>query len=101
MPYLFAGLLFGIFVSSGTVTAEEPPDARCIALAKEFGQNPGSLSLQELERLRFCLHQTLEYREQNLKGEVLKGTIIEPPSHSGRRSGTKPSSVPKNPETIP
>ena len=101
MRYVLPGLLVGAIFSSGTVLAEDFPDARCLTLANRFSADPDSLSLQELERLRFCLHQTFEYREQNLKGEVLKGTIIEPPSPSGRVSDPKPSSVPKNPKTIP
>lgn len=96
MRYVFTGLLVGILFSSGTVSAQEPPDNRCLILAKEFSETPGSLSLQELERLRFCINKALEHREQNLKGEILKGTIIKPPSHSGRLSNTESSTDPKN-----
>ena len=101
MRYVFTGLLVGIIFGSGMVAAKNPPDSRCLALAKEFSKNPDSLSLQELERLRFCLHQTLEYRERNLKGEVLKGTIIDPVFPSGGTSVTKPSMDPKNQKTAP
>lgn len=98
MRYVFTGLVVGILLSSTTIFAQEPPDTRCLTLAKEFSETPDSLSLQELERLRFCVHQTLEHREQNLKGEILKGTII-PPSHSGRGLDTKHPRDPKNFET--
>ena len=101
MRYVFTGFLVGIIFSGGTVFAEEPPDARCLILANQFSQAPDSLSLQELERLRFCVHKTLEHREQNLKGEILKGTIIKPPSHSGGADDIKPSADPKNLKTIP
>lgn len=101
MRYVFTGLLVGIIFGSGPVTAKEPPDAKCLALAKEFSQDPESLSIQELERLRFCLHQTMEYRERNLKGEVLKGTIIDPVFPSGKGSVTHPSTGTKNRKTNP
>jgi hypothetical protein len=96
MKYVFTGLLVGIIFSSGTVSAQEPPDARCLALANQFSEAPDSLTLQELERLRFCVQQALAHREQNLKGEILKGTIINPPSHSGGLPATKTLPDPKN-----
>ncbi len=101
MKHLLTGLLVGFIFSSSTVFAEDFPDARCLTLATQFSEAPDSLSLQELERLRFCVHKTLEHREQNLKGEILKGTIITPPSHTGGAAGTKPSTDPKNLKTNP
>ncbi|MDH5575795.1 MAG: hypothetical protein OEY80_09955 [Nitrospirota bacterium] len=96
MRYLLTGLLLGIIFSSGTVSAQEPPDAQCQNLANRFSQNPDSLAIQELERLRFCVNRALEHREQNLKGELLKGTIIEPPSLPGSSSDTTVPTPPKN-----
>ena len=96
MRYLLTGLLLGIIFSSGTVSAQEPADAQCQNLANRFSQNPDSLAIQELERLRFCVNRALEHREQNLKGELLKGTIIEPPSLPGSSSDTTVPTPPKN-----
>lgn len=96
MRYVLTGLLLGIIFSSGTVSAQEPPDAQCLDLANKFSDNPDSLAIQELERLRFCVNQTLEHREQSLKGELLKGTIIESPSPLESSSDTKPPTAPKS-----
>jgi hypothetical protein len=96
MRYVLSGFLLGIIFSSGTVSAQEPPDAKCLTLANKFSENPDSLAIQELERLRFCVNQTLEYREQSLKGELLKGTIIDPKFPSGSSSDTKTPTPPKN-----
>jgi len=101
MRSIFAGLLFGFIFGSGAVFAEEFPDSRCLTLANQFSTDPDSLSLQELERLRFCVHKTLEHREQNLKGEILKGTIIDPPSQSGKLPDTRHLTDQKNSEVIP
>ncbi len=95
MRYVFTGLLVGILFSCGTVSAQEPPDTRCLNLAKKFSEAPDSLAIQELERLRFCVQQALGHREQNLKGEILKGTIV-PPSQSGRFPDTRHFTDPKN-----
>ncbi len=100
MRYVLTGLLLGIIFSSGTVSAQEAPDAQCLTLANKFSENPDSLAIQELERLRFCVNQTLEHREQSLKGELLKGTIIESPSPSGSSIDTKPPTAPKSLEII-
>jgi len=100
MRYVLIGILLGIIFSSGMLSAQEPPDAQCLTLANKFSENPDSLAIQELERLRFCVHQALEHREQSLKGELLKGTIIEPLSPSGSSSDTKPPTAPKSPEII-
>ena len=97
MRYVFTGLLLGIIFSSGTVSAQEAPDAQCLTLANKFSENPDSLAIQELERLRFCVNQALEHREQSLKGELLKGTIIEPQSLLGNSSET---TVPKAPKRL-
>ena len=100
MRYVLTGLLLGIIFSSGTVSAQEPPDAQCLTLANKFSESPDSLAIQELERLRFCVNQALEHREQSLTGELLKGTIIESQSPSESSSDTKPPTVPKNLEII-
>lgn len=95
MKNLLAGLLLGIIFSSSTVFAQKPPDAKCQNLANRFSQNPDSLAIQELERLRFCVNQALEHREQSLKGELLKGTIMEPQSLPGSSSDTTVPNAPK------
>lgn len=95
MKYGLTGLLLGIIFSSGTVSAQEPPDVRCQNLANRFSQNPDSLAIQELERLRFCVNQALEHREQSLNGELLKGTIMEPQSLPGSSSDTTVPTAPK------
>jgi len=100
MRYVLTGLLLGIIFSSGTVSAQNPPDAQCLTLANKFSENPDSLAIHELERFRFCVNQALEHREQSLKGELVKGTIIESQSSSGPLPDTKPPTVPKNLEII-
>ena len=96
MRYLMMSLLLGMIFSGGTVSAQEPPDVQCQTLANQFSKNPDALGIQALERLRFCVNQALEYREQNLKGELLKGTIIESQSPSEDASDRQPSTTPKN-----
>ena len=65
-----------------------------------FSQNPESLAMQELERLRFCVNRALEHREQNLKGELLKGTIIESQLPSESSSDAKAPMAPKSLESV-
>jgi len=96
MRSILAGLLLGIILSSGIVSAQDPPSAQCQNLANRFGQNPDSLAIHELERLRFCINQALEHREQSLKGELLKGTIIDPPSLPGSSSDSTVPTAPKH-----
>ena len=102
MRCLLTGLLLGILFSSSALRAQEPPAARCLTLANKFSENPDSLAIQELERLRFCVQQALEHREQNLKGELLKGTIIEQPfpSASSPDPNTTSPTEPKNLENM-
>ena len=95
MRYLLTSLFLGIIFSGGLVSAQEPPDDQCLNLANKFSENPESLAFQELERLRFCINRALEHREQQLQGELLKGTIIESQSPSGSSSDPKPSTTPK------
>ena len=100
MRYILTGLLLGIIFNSGTVSAIEPPDAQCKALANKFSEDHDSLAIQELERLRFCVNEALEYREQSKSGELLKGTIIESESPSGSSSDITPPPTPQNLEII-
>ncbi len=91
-----------ILTFSGSLSAaQEPPNVQCQDLAKQFSENPDSLAIQALERLRYCVNQTLEHRERSLKGELLKGTIIEPPSFSEPFSDDNSSTIPKRQETLP
>ena len=76
MRYVVTGLLLGIIFSSGTVSAQDPPDAQCLTLANKFSENPDSLAIHELERFRFCVNQALEHREQSLKGELLREPLL-------------------------
>lgn len=98
MRYVLIGLLLGITFSSGTVSAQLT-DVQCQDLANRFSENPDSLAMQELERLRFCVNQALEHREQSLKGELLKGTIIESQSLPGSSSDPTVPVVPKSLDT--
>lgn len=101
MKYVWTGLLLGIMFSGGMVIAQETPDAQCKTLANQFSEDHDSLAIQELERLRFCVSQALEHREQSKVGELLKGTIIESQSSSESSSeDTKPPTAPKNLEII-
>ncbi len=101
MRYVLPGLILGILFSSGTVFAQEPTDAKCQTLANRFSENPNSLAIQELERLRFCINRALEHREQSLKGELLKGTIIESQALSGDSSDPKTLTAPTSSERNP
>jgi hypothetical protein len=101
MRYVLIGILQGIIFLVNVVFAQEPPDSRCQTLANQFSQNPDSLAIQELERLRFCISQALEHREQSLKGELLKGTIIEVPTPLDNANDGNPAETPKRFEVIP
>lgn len=101
MRYVLIGILQGIIFLVNVVSAQEPPDSRCQALANQFSQNPDSLAIQELERLRFCISQALEQREQSLKGELLKGTIIEAPTPLDNSREGNPPYTPKRLDVIP
>ena len=101
MRFILTGLLLGIIFSCGTVTAQEPPNTQCLNLANRFSENPDSLAIQELERLRFCINRALEHREQSLKGELLKGTIIESQALSGDSSDPKTLTAPTSSERNP
>ena len=100
MRYVLTGLVLGVILSGGTISAQESPGAQCQALANKFSQNPESLAMQELERLRFCVNRALDHREQNLKGELLKGTIIEPQLPSESSSDAKLPMAPKSLESV-
>ena len=96
MRHVVTVIFFGLtFIGSGTVFAQDPPDTQCQNLANKFGESPNGLAIQELERLRFCVSQALEYREQSLKGELLKGTIIDSQPFSGGVEDTKLPELPK------
>ena len=100
MRFVLTGLVLGIIFSGGTISAQESPGAQCQVLANKFSQNPESLAMQELERLRFCVNRALDHREQNLKGELLKGTIIESQLPSESSSDSKPPMAPKSLESV-
>jgi hypothetical protein len=86
MKKIVTAILMGLIVSGTTVIAQEPPPARCQALASQFSENPDTLTMTELERLRFCVNQALENRRKTRNEGLLKGTIIDSPP-----SGTSPS----------
>ena len=94
MILMLAGAFWAILFYGTLVHAQEPPDSQCQSLAAKFGKNPDALSMNELERLRFCVNQTLEHRQKNLQDGLLKGTIIEPPTSSDSSPGTEPPPPP-------
>ena len=96
MRHVVTIILLGLIFSNGAVFAQDLPDAQCQTLASKFSESPDGLAMQELERLRYCVIQALEHREQNLKGELLKGTIIDSQPLSGGSEDSKPPTAPQN-----
>jgi hypothetical protein len=95
MKKIVTAIALGLVVSGTIAIAQEPSPPRCQALASQFSENPASLSMTELERLRFCVNQALENRQKTGKEGLLKGTIIdsphsdEPPSDGTPSTGSK------------
>jgi hypothetical protein len=86
MKKMLTGIVLGLVVSGTTAVAQDPQTPRCQALASQFSENPDTLTMTELERLRFCVNQALENRRKTRNEGLLKGTIIDSPP-----SGTSPS----------
>lgn len=96
-----AGLLWtslGLVLFAGMAVAEaaETLGPKCQKLAHEFSENPDALNETQLKQLQFCITQTLEQRYKTDPPELLKGTIIDPPS-----SSEIPSTTPQTPSQIP
>ncbi len=81
---------FWLVLFSGFAIAQavEPMDPKCQKLAHEFSENPDSLNEMLLKELQFCVTQTIEHRYKTNPPELLKGTIIEPPSSAIEAPGT-------------
>ncbi len=77
--------------------AVEPMEMKCQKLAHEFSENPDSLNEMLLKELQFCVTQLIEQRSKTNPPELLKGTIIEPPSSSIEAPGTTPPAASQNP----
>jgi hypothetical protein len=92
MKKMLTGIVLGLVVSGTTAVAQDPQTPRCQALASQFSENPDSLTMTELERLRFCVNQVLETRQKTRKEGLLKGTIIDsPPSRTTPPDTTPPT----------
>jgi len=85
LPLLFSGLALAENV--------ETLGPKCQRYAHDFADNPDALNETQLKQLQFCITQTLEQRYKTDPPELLKGTIIEPPSSSTEIPGT-PSPAP-------
>jgi len=94
---LWTSLLLILF--SGLALAQDMEDMgpRCQNLAHEFADNPNSLNEMQLKQLQFCVTQTIEQRYKTNPPELLRGTIIEPPSSSVEVPGTTPPAPPQHP----
>jgi hypothetical protein len=83
--------LYLVFFSGFTLAETvETLDPKCQKYAQEFSENPDALNETQLKQLQFCITQTLEQRYKNDPPELLKGTIIDPPSSSMEDPGTTP-----------
>jgi hypothetical protein len=90
------GLVF--FSGVALVGASETKGPNCQKLAHDFAENSDSLNEDQLKHLQFCITQTLEQRYKNNPPELLRGTIIEPPSSSIEPPGTIPMAPSQNPD---
>jgi hypothetical protein len=90
--YLAISLALVLFAGVAGAETGEKTIPRCQQLAQDYAQNPGSLNVDRLKQLQFCINQTLAQRKTTNPPSMLKGTIIEPLSSSE----TSTPSVPKN-----
>jgi hypothetical protein len=99
MKAVLLGTALGVGLFSGMAVAEavETLDPKCQKYAHEFSENPDALNETQLKQLQFCITRTLEQRYRTNPPELLKGTIIEPPSSSIEIPGTTPSAPLQNP----
>jgi hypothetical protein len=77
--------------------ANETLDPKCQKYAHEFSENPNTLNETQLKQLQFCIAKTLEHRYKTNPPDLLKGTIIEPPSSPIETPGTTPPASSPNP----
>jgi hypothetical protein len=89
---------FLVILSFGFAFAEENQtrDRTCQKYAQDFAENSDALNEMQLKQLQFCITQTLEQRYKTNPPDLLKGTIIEPPSFSNEVPGTPPPSSPNS-----
>ena len=85
---LWTSLCLILFSGFTLADANETLDPKCQKLAHEFSENPDSLNEMLLKELQFCVTQTIEHRYKTNPPELLKGTIIEPPSSAIEAPGT-------------
>lgn len=90
---------FWLVLFSGFAIAQavEPMESKCQKLAHEFSENPDSLNEMLLKELQFCVTQTIEHRYKTNPPELLRGTIIAPPSSPLEVPGTTPPAPPQHP----
>ena len=72
-------------------------EPKCQKLAHEFAENPESLNEMQLRQLQFCVTQIIDRRYKTDPPDLLRGTIIEPPSPPVEVPGTTPLAPPQHP----
>jgi hypothetical protein len=82
---------------AGMAVAEAVETSKCQKLAHEFAENLDALNEMQLKQLQFCITQILEQRGKNDPPDLLKGTIINPPSSSPEAPGTTPQTPSPHP----
>jgi len=94
---LWTSLLLILFCGLALAQDMDNMGPRCQNLAHEFADNPNSLNEMQLKQLQFCVTQTIEQRYKTNPPELLRGTIIEPPSSPVEVPGTTPPAPPQHP----
>jgi hypothetical protein len=94
---LWTSLYLVFFSGFPLADAVETLGPKCQKLAHEFAENPDGLNETKLKELQFCIAKTLEHRYKTNPPDLLKGTIIEPPSFSNEAPGTTPQTPSPNP----
>jgi hypothetical protein len=88
---------FWLVLFAGMAGAEAVETSKCKKLAHEFAENLDALNEMQLKQLQFCITQTLEQRAKTDPPDLLKGTIINPPSSSPEAPGTTPQTPSPHP----
>lgn len=86
--FLWASLWLTLFSGLAHAETVEAEKLKCQKFAHDFAENPDSLNEDQLKQLQFCVAKTLEQRYETNPPDLLKGTIIEPPSSSIQAPGT-------------
>ncbi len=87
-------ILFPVFALAQGGENMEP---KCQKLAQEFAEDPSSLNEMQLRQLQFCVTQIIERRYKTDPPDLLRGTIIEPPSSPVEVPGTTTPAPPQHP----